>query len=291
MHARSSLLAFVGVMCGASIALARTGYYQFPDLHDHAIVFASEGDLWTVSDSGGTARRITTHAGSEYFPRFSPDGKSIAFTGEYGGNRDVYVIPADGGEPRRLTWHPDVDEVIGWTPDGKRIIYRSRAANDTTSTFEWHLFTVAVDGGDPEMLPMGWAGRVAIDPATRRVALNRSSTEFRTWKRYRGGTAPSIWVGDPAKGDFKELVKTQGAEAFPMWSGGRIFFLSDQGGTGNLWSMKADGSELKRETNQVGWDVRWPAVAPDGRIVFSLGGDLHIYTPATGKDQKLEVDV
>jgi tricorn protease len=291
MHARSSLLAFVGVMCGASIALARTGYYQFPDLHDHAIVFASEGDLWTVSDTGGTARRITTHAGSEYFPRFSPDGKSIAFTGEYGGNRDVYVIPADGGEPRRLTWHPDVDEVIGWTPDGKRIIYRSRAGNDTTSSFEWHLFTVAAEGGDPEMLPLGFAGRIAFDPATKRVALNRSSTEFRTWKRYRGGTAPSIWVGDPAKGDFKELVKTQGAEAFPMWSGGRIFFLSDQGGTGNLWSMKPDGSELKRETRETGWDVRWPAVAPDGRIVFSLGGDLHIYAPGTGKDQKLEVDI
>src|ERR1043165_1296367 len=130
MHARSSLLAFVGVMCGASIALARTGYYQFPDLHDHAIVFASEGDLWTVSDSGGTARRITTHAGSEYFPRFSPagkstavtgggaargiaphaasdsfprfppEGKSIAFPGESGGTRAVYVIPAGGGEPR-----------------------------------------------------------------------------------------------------------------------------------------------------------------------------------------------
>jgi tricorn protease len=291
MHARSSLLAFVGVMCGASIALARTGYYQFPDLHDHAVVFASEGDLWTVSDTGGTARRITTHAGSEYFPRFSPDGKSIAFTGEYGGNRDIYVIPADGGEPRRLTWHPDVDEMIGWTPDGKRIIYRTRAANDTTSGFEWHLFTVAADGGDPEMLPLGFAGRVAIDPTTKRVAFNRSSTEFRTWKRYRGGTAPSIWVGDPAKGDFKELVKAQGAEAFPMWSGGRIFFLSDQGGTANLWSMKPDGSELKRETREASWDVRWPAVAPDGRIVFSLGGDLHVYTPGTGKDQKLEVDI
>jgi tricorn protease len=291
MHVRSSLLAIVAVLCGSSVAFARTGYYQFPDLHDHAIVFASEGDLWTVADTGGTARRLTTHAGAEYFPRYSPDGKTIAFTGEYGGNRDVYVIPADGGEPKRLTWHPEIDEVIGWMPDGKRIVYRSHSGNDTTSGFEWHLFTVAVDGGDPEPVPVGWAGRLAIDPASKRWALNRSSVEFRTWKRYRGGTAPTIWVGDPARGDFKEVARTQGAEAFPMWSGGRIFFLSDQGGTGNLWSMKPDGGDVKRETHETTWDVRWPAVAPDGRIVFSLGGDLHVYEPATGKDRKLEVDV
>jgi len=291
MHVRSSLLAIAAALWASSVASARTGYYQFPDLHDHAIVFASEGDLWTVADTGGTARRLTTHAGAEYFPRYSPDGKAIAFTGEYGGNRDVYVIPADGGEPRRLTWHPEIDEVIGWMPDGKRIVFRSHAGNDTTSGFEWHLFTVPVDGGEPEPIPLGWAGRLAIDPASKRWAFNRSSVEFRTWKRYRGGTAPTIWVGDPARGDFKEVAKTQGAEAFPMWSGGRIFFLSDQGGTGNLWSMKPDGSELKRETHETAWDVRWPAVAPDGRIVFSLGGDLHVYEPASGKDRKLEVDV
>ncbi|TMQ21617.1 MAG: hypothetical protein E6J91_02445 [Deltaproteobacteria bacterium] len=291
MHARTSVLVVAAALGGSSIALARTGYYQFPDLHEHMVVFASEGDLWTVADTGGVARRVTTHAGSEYFPRYSPDGKSIAFTGEYGGNRDVYVIPADGGEPRRLTWHPDPDEVIDWMPDGKRIIFRSRAGNDTTSGFEWHLFTVAVDGGDPEPLPLGFAGRVAIDPATRRWAFNRSSVEFRTWKRYRGGTAPTIWVGDPDKHDFKEIAKTQGAEAFPMWSNGRLFYLSDQGGTANLWSMRADGAEAKRETRETTWDVRWPAVAPDGRIAFSLAGDLHIYNPATGKDGKLEIDI
>jgi tricorn protease len=291
MRSRIWLSVLIGMVCGSSIAIARTGYYQFPDLHDRAVVFAAEGDLWAVADQGGTARRLTTHAGSEYFPRYSPDGKAIAFTGEYGGNRDIYVIPADGGEPRRLTWHPDPDELIDWTPDGKRLIFRSRLGNDTTSGFEWHLFTVATDGGEPEMMPLGWAGRVAIDPASRRWAFNRSSIEFRTWKRYRGGTAPSIWVGDPDKGDFKEVTRTPGAAAFPMWSGGRIFFLSDQGGTANLWSIKPDGGEPKRETRFSDWDVRWPSVGSDGRIVFSLGGDLHIYQPTTGKEQKIEIDI
>ncbi|HSR96942.1 MAG TPA: S41 family peptidase [Kofleriaceae bacterium] len=291
MRSRILLWTLAGALCGSSSAFARTGYYQFPDLHDHAIVFAAEGDLWTVADTGGTARRLTTHAGGEYFPRFSPDGKSIAFTGEYGGNRDVYVMPAEGGEPRRLTWHPDQDEVIDWTPDGKRVIFRTRAGNDTTSGFEWHLYSVALEGGDPELMPLGWAGRLAIDPQSKRWAFNRSSVEFRTWKRYRGGTAPSIWVGDPDKRDYKEVTKVPGAAAFPMWSGGRVFFLSDQGGTGNLWSMRADGGELKRETKLTDWDARWPSVSPDGRIVFSAGGDLHIYTPSGGKDQKLEIDI
>jgi len=293
MRSRTLLLALAGTICGSSsgVALARTGYYQFPDLHNHTIVFAAEGDLWTVPDSGGTARRLTTHAGSEYFPRYSPDGTSIAFTGEYAGNRDVYVIPSEGGEPRRLTWHPDPDEVIDWTPDGKKIIFRSRAGNDTTSGFEWHLFAVPVDGGEPELLPLGWAGRVAIDPVSKRWAFNRSSVEFRTWKRYRGGTAPSIWVGDPDKHDFKEITKTPGAAAFPMWSGGRIFFLSDQGGTANLWSMKPDGGDGKRETRFTDWDVRWPSVGSDGRIVFSLGGDLHVFQPSSGKEEKVAIDI
>lgn len=295
---RISLLTLVGSLSAALAvfasgpAEARNGYYQFPDLHERSVVFAAEGDLWTVADTGGTARRLTTHAGFEYFPRYSPDGKSIAFTGEYGGNRDLYVIPAEGGEPRRLTWHPDPDEMIDWTPDGKKIIFRSRAANDSTSGFEWHLFAVAVEGGgEPEALPIGFAGRVAIDPQSKRWAFNRSTVEFRTWKRYRGGTAPTIWVGDPEKGDYKEVSKTAGASAFPMWSGGRIFFLSDQGGTANLWSMNADGSAAARETRESFWDVRWPAVAPDGRIVYSLGGDLHVYLPSGSKDIKLSVDV
>ncbi len=297
MHSRTWLLTLAGAIAIAlpSIASARTGYYQFPDLHERTVVFAAEGDLWTVPDTGGTARRVTTHAGAEYFPRFSPDGKSIAFTGEYGGNRDVYVVPVEGGEPRRLTWHPDFDEVLDWTPDGKRIIFRGKASNGTLSGFEWHLYSVDVAGGEPQEVPIGFAGRLAIDPQSGRWAFNRGNVEFRTWKRYRGGTAPTIWVGDPDKKDFKEVSKTPGAAAFPMWSGGKIFFLSDQGGTANLWSMNPDGSAMKRETAEDFWDVRWPAVAPDGRIVFSAGADLQLFTPGkqpgTGKAQKLAIDI
>ena len=283
-----SRVVLMGVLCIASAASARSGYYLFPALHDHTIVFEAEGDLWSVADSGGTAHRLTTSSGGEAFPRFSPDGTWIAFTGEYDGNPDVYVIPADGGEPRRLTWHPEVDQVIDWTPDGKSILYRSRAANQTTSGFEWHLFTVPVGGGEPTMLPIGWAARLAIGH-NGLWAFNRSSVETRTWKRYRGGTSPGIWVGDPNRRDFKEVTKFAGPSAFPMWVGARIFFLSDQGGTGNLWSMNADGSDAKRETKFGDYDVRWPSVASDGRIVFSMAGDLYVF--GAGGAKKVAIDL
>lgn len=293
MTSRFSTLALTtaALALAASSADARTGYYQFPDLHDHTLVFSADGDLWIASDTGGAARKLTSHVGIEYFPRFSPDGAQIAFTGEYGGNRDIYVIPAGGGEPRRLTWTPDADEVIGWMPDGKSIIFRTTAGNHTTSGFESHLYTVPVAGGDPELLPLGHAGRLSIDPQSKLWAFNRGSVEFRTWKRYRGGTAPTIWVGDPAKRDFREVSKIAGSAAFPMWSGGRIFFLADQGGTGNLWSFNADGSDVRRETAFDQWDIRWPAVGNDGRIVFSLAGDLHIFDPRTHKETALAIDI
>jgi tricorn protease len=145
------------VWCAAAAAPA---YIRYPDINGNRIVFAAEGDLWVASDAGGVARRLTTHPGTEYFPRFSPDGKWIAFTGEYDGNQDVYVIPAEGGEPRRLTWHPGADQVVGWIPDGTKVLFRSRAENPQA----WELFAVGLDGSDPEKLPLGWAARIDIDP-------------------------------------------------------------------------------------------------------------------------------
>ena len=90
------------------------------------VAFIYAGDLWVAGLDGGGARRLTTHAGLEMRPRFSPDGKWLAFTGEYDGNLDVYVLPVAGGEPRRLTWHPGADVVRDFTPDGKHVLFVSR---------------------------------------------------------------------------------------------------------------------------------------------------------------------
>ncbi|HEX4826095.1 MAG TPA: S41 family peptidase [Candidatus Polarisedimenticolaceae bacterium] len=285
---RSIILLTLVAVLGVTVAHAEAAYIRFPDLNGNRVVFCAEGDLWSVSDSGGVARRLTNHVGNEFYPHWSPDGKWIAFTGEYDGNSDVYLIPAEGGEPRRLTWHPGAEIVLGWTPDGSKILYRSTGETPYRSSA---IYAISRDGGDPTMLPLGYAERIAIDPATGKYAFSRKSWENATWKRYRGGTAPDIWVGDPAKADFKKVTSFDGVNAYPMWHGGRIYFLSDPGGTMNLWSIKADGSDRKRETDFKDWDARQPAIAPDGRIVFTLQADLHIFDPKSGTVKKVDVDV
>jgi tricorn protease len=257
------------------VVLAAAPYIGQADIHGDLIVFTAEDDLWSCNRQGGEVRRLTTHVGTEYFPHLSPCGTLVAFTGEYDGNRDVFVIPVTGGEPRRLTWHPARDEVVGWHPDG-RIILRSQRHDPHG---DWHLFTVAPDGGDPEPVPLGPATRLAVDPQSGRWAFNRLERERATWKRYRGGTAAAIWVGHPERRDYRRITEFAGANAFPMWHEGRIYFLSDEGGTTNIWRCEADGGGRTRLTDLQGWDARWPAMGPDGTIVFTAGADLHLFDP------------
>ncbi len=284
----AAAVGILAVLAAAPASSATAAYYRQPDIHADRIVFCAEGDLWTAPAGGGLARRLTAHPGSESFPSFSPDGGRIAFTGEYDGNADVFVVPADGGEPRRLTFGPAADQVVGWTPDGAAVLFRS-AGESPTGDFE--LYSIPAAGGDPEKLPLGWAVRLAVDPETGAWAFNRKSWEQATWKRYRGGTAPDIWVGDPAKADFRKVTDFDGIDAFPMWHGGRVYFLSDQGGTMNVWSIRPDGSDRKRHTDFESWDARWPSIGPDGRIALVLGGDVHVFDPGSGKTRKVDIDL
>jgi tricorn protease len=280
------ILAAVAMTSGP--AFARPAYVRYPDLHENRVVFCAEADIWLTTVDGDAPYRLTTHPGTEYFPAFSPDGKQIAFTGEYDGNRDVFVVSSGGGEPRRITWHPGSDEVLGWTPDGKRILFRSQRRDPHGS---WEIFQVSAQGGDAEVLPLGWAARLDIDPKSGRWAFNRKSRETRTWKRYRGGTAPSIWVGDPDRADYEKVTEFNGNDTFPMWHDGRIYFLSDQGGTSNIWSINPDGSDRRQHTEFDVWDARWPAMGSDGRIAFTLAADVHIFDPSGGKVRKVEIDL
>ena len=269
-------------------ALAADGYLRTPDIHGDQVIFCAEGDIWSVSAAGGKAQRLTTHAGSEYYPNFSPDGKRIAFTGQYDGNRDVYVMPASGGEPRRLTWHPGSDEVIGWTPDGKQVIFRSRREGINSSL---ELFTVPAAGGDVAKLPLGWAARIDMDADSGLWAFNRISRETRTWKRYRGGTASTIWVGDPDKQNYAQVTDFTGTNAYPMWHGGRVYFISDKGGTYNIWSMRPDGGDRRRHTDEGDWDARWPGMGPGGQIAYMLAGGIKIFDASKGESHELQVDL
>ena len=178
--------------------------------------------------------------------------------------------------------------MIGWWPDGKKVIFRS---GRTDPMGDWHLFTVPIAGGDATELPLGWAARLDVDPRTGRWAFNRAERERATWKRYRGGTAADIWVGDPQAADFRQVTDFAGADAFPMWHDGGLVFLSDQGGTGNLWRIEADGCDRRRLTDHGDWDVQWPSMGPDGRIVYMLAADIWLYDPASGLSRKVPIDL
>ena len=158
----------------------------------------------------GLATRLTRDDGIEALPRFSPDGKWIAFSGSYDGNVDVYVMPAAGGEPRRLTWHPGGDEVISWTPDSSAVVFRSRR---NTAHGDYRLFRASLAGGMPAEVRLGMASLVDWNPDDGRVAFNRFSRENRTWKRYYGGTQQDIWVGDQGRGEFEKITDWKGTTA------------------------------------------------------------------------------
>ncbi len=286
-------LVFLGLilavaLMGSSEVQAEPAYFSYPDIHDGRIVFCAESDIWISSLEGGTPQRLTTHAGNEYFPYFSPDGKWIAFTGRYDGNYDVYVVSSQGGEPRRLTWHPRSDEVVGWTPDGDGVIFRSGRVDPHGRP---HLFTVDLEGGDPVEMPLGWSSRIDIDPATGTYAFNRKTRERASWKRYRGGSASDIWVGHPDRADYRQITDFEGMDLFPMWHGGRIYFLSDQGGTANIWSILPDGTDRRRHTDLGEWDARWANMGPDGKIVFTKAADVHVFDPTTSRVSKIDIDL
>ncbi len=198
-----------------------------PTVSKTQIAFSYGGDLWTVDRSGGDARRLTSDVGIEIDPVFSPDGSMIAFTGEYDGNEDVYVVPAAGGVPKRLTSHPSPDQVVGWTRDGKRIIFRS--PRDSYSGFT-QLYTVGLDGGLPEVLPLPMAVDGAFSPDNSHLAYVpftnfRESWQFqRGLKHYRGGTASPVWVANLADSSIEKLPRKDSNDSAPMSATASIFF-------------------------------------------------------------------
>ena len=209
-----------------------TRLLRFADISKDRVVFAYAGDLWISSREGGAARRLTSAPGDELYPKFSPDGKWIAFTGEYDGNPDVYVISAEGGEPKRLTFHPSNDIVLGWTPDGKNILFRSDRFS-TSLGRATRLYLVSPQGGTAHPLPVPRGDLTSFSPDGTKIAYLETSQEFRTWKRYRGGWSLPVAIYDLKKNTYEELPKTAGMDMFPMWHGNSIYFISDRDGIMN----------------------------------------------------------
>jgi tricorn protease len=271
---------------------------RFPDVSKDKIAFSYGGDLWLVARNGGVAQRLTTSPGQELFPKFSPDGKWLAFTGQYDGNYNVYIMPSEGGEPRQLTFHPGGghlnermgihNEIITWTPDSKRIVFLSR--RDTFNDWFGRLYSVSIDGGLPEALPLDKGGLTSFSPDGNKIAYNRIFRNFRTWKRYTGGMAQDIWIYDLKANHIEQMPHTEWTDTFPMWHGDTIYFDSDRGPEHrlNLYSYSLSSHEIKQLTHFTDFDVNWPSLGPDA-IVFENGGYLYLFDLNTQQQQKLTV--
>ncbi|MEN6335369.1 MAG: PDZ domain-containing protein [Phycisphaerales bacterium] len=263
---------------------------RFPDVSADQIVFVYAGDLWIVPRTGGVARRLSSPKGQELLPKFSPDGTTIAFSGNYDGNTDVYTIPAQGGTPTRLTHHPDSDQVVEWYPDGKNILYRSMM-NSPSRRYN-RFFKQPVAGGLPEPLPLAYAELASFSPDGTRMAFQFISCESRTWKRYQGGMASDLWIYDFANNTSEKFTDFAGTDAVPMWHEDTIYFMSDRDGQKklNIWAYELRTQRTRQVTKFTEYDVKWPSIGPDA-IVFENGGLLCLLDLDTETCKPLSIQV
>ncbi|HXA05241.1 MAG TPA: hypothetical protein VNY30_10405, partial [Bryobacteraceae bacterium] len=304
-----SVFAFIVACCvigGAGLTAAQEAregrLLRFPDIYKDKIAFMYGGDLWLASSTGGTARRITSHPGRELFPKFSPDGKLLAFTGQYDGNFNVYVMPSEGGQPKQLTFYQGsaqplsdrmgvLNQVIGWTPDGKSIVFLSR--RDASNGWIKRPFTVSIDGGLPQPMPMDEGGLLSFSADGTKIAYNRIFRNFRQWKRYTGGLAQDITIYDIKNNVVDQVIPhTDYTDTFPMWRGNTIYFTSDRGPGHrlNLYSYDQGSKQVEQLTKFDEFDVMWPSLGPDA-IIFENGGYLYRFDLEARQAEKLVVYV
>ncbi|MGH9518239.1 MAG: hypothetical protein ACRD2D_01260, partial [Terriglobales bacterium] len=258
------------------------GYYTTPAVHDDTIVFTSEGDLWTVSTSGGEAQRLTSDPGLETRAVISPDGKTVAYSGTPESAFDVYTIPIDGGLPQRRTWDGDA-RPVGYTPDGRLMISTGRYS--TLPNSEVVLISA---NGDRKILPLAQAAMAVYDSVGHSLFFTRWFSQPSHTKRYKGGTAESIWRWDGTGEAVPLTADYTGTSTNPMFWQGRVYFISDRDGVRNIYSMTPDGKDVTQISHQHIFDVE-SARQQDGRIVYACAGDLWLLDLSTSKEHKLDV--
>ena len=284
------ILALSLLLCAAAGAFAQTDkplLMQKPTVSRTHIAFVYAGDLWIVPREGGNATLLTTGVGLETDPSFSPDGRWIAFTGEYDGNVDIYVVAATGGIPKRLTYHPGADVVAGWTPDGKRVLYRS--ARNSVAGYN-RLFTVPAEGGFPDEVPLPMAKEGAFSPDAAQIAYQPLTQWQPDWKRYRGGQTSPIWIARLADSSIEKLPRENSNDFNPMWIDNRVYFLSDRNGAVTLFSYDTESKKITQVITNSGLDIK-SASAGAGAIVYEQFGSIHLLDPKSGKAQKVDIRV
>jgi tricorn protease len=283
-------LAFVLSCSRAASAQIDARMLRYPAVSKTQIAFVYAGDVWLVSKEGGTAVRLTASPGEESFPRFSPDGSKVAFSASYDGNIDVFVIPSAGGEPVRLTYHPMADRLIGWTPDGTRVLFASGRESGRQRYSQF--YTVGLAGGLPEKLPVPYGEFGTYSPDGAQFVYMPMSQDFRTWKRYRGGWSPDLWLFNLKTKASHNLTENPANDAQPMWRGNTIYFVSDRGPNerNNIWAYDLKTNAVRQITHFSEFDITFPSLGPDG-IVFQAGGRLYYLDIASGKEKEVPVRV
>jgi tricorn protease len=271
---------------------------RFPDINKNLIAFVYAGDIWTVSSDGGEARRLTSHMGLELFPKISPDGQWIAFSGEYSGNRQIYVIPSNGGVPRQLTWYNPVgvmpprggwdDVVLDWTPDSKQILIR---ANRTSfGERQGKYFLVSLEGGLERPLAIVNGGFGVLSPDGSRLVFTPVDREFRNWKRYKGGRASDLWIYDLKQNSSEQITSFEGTDQLPVWAGDNIFFASDRDLKLNIWKYNTITKETSQITRHTEFDVMWPSGNGD-MLVYENGGYIYKLNLQSGESEKVRINI
>ena len=281
----------VAIYCQQTKAQINAGLFRFPDVSKTQIVFTYANDIWVMPKEGGTAEKISSPPGVESFPKFSPDGKTIAFTGNYDGNSDVYAIPVNGGVPLRLTEHSFSDRVVDWTPDGKNVLFASGRESGRNRFNQF--YTIPATGGPATKLPFPYAEFGAYSPDGKQMAVVFVSQAFRNWKRYRGGWKANIHLYNFTNNTSEDIsVNEVAGNEFPMWHGDDIYFLSDRGTElrMNLWRYSVTTKKYEQLTSFKDYDIHFPSAGPDD-IVFEQEGKLYLYSFATKKTKAVTVNV
>lgn len=284
------LITLTLLFSGICLAFAQVNarLFQHPDVSDTHITFVYAGDIWVAPKEGGTANKLSSPAGEEAYPRFSPDGSHIAFSGNYNGNTDVYMIPALGGVPKRLTYHGMSERTLDWSPDGEQVLFASSRESGRQRYSQF--YTISTQGGQAEKLPVPYGENASFGPDGQQLAYTPKSRAQRTWKRYRGGMATDIYLFNLETFASENITNNPANDEFPMWHDRKVYFLSDRGSNQryNIWMYDLDSRQSRQITKFSEFDVHYPAIGPKD-IVFEAGGQLYLLDLAS--DQYQEVDI
>ncbi len=282
------------VLAGPNDIQPHAGMLRYPDVGKTQIAFLYAGDIWLAPRAGGQATRLTTALGSETLPKFSPDDQTVAFIGNYDGNRDLYTIPASGGVATRVTFHPGGEVLCDWTADGKLIFSLSGLAGLRRQS---ELFTVPASGGMPTHLPVPYGANGAMSADGKWLAYTPHSTDNRTWKRYRGGMATDIWLFNLADNSSKRITDWEGTDTLPMWNGDKVYYLSDQGPEHrlNIWVYETASGNRRQVTSLKDYDIKWPSMGPGpggkGEIVYQYGSGLYLLDLSNDKSTEVTITI